>query len=245
MWIILSLIIGLCVGSFINMLIYRLPRSEEIRLLSPQRSICPHCKTSLKAIHLIPLLSFLYLKGKCHACKTQIHWQYPLIEVLSAVLFLIAYMKFSCSLQTLAMMEFSALMLPLIWIDFELLILPDVLTYLLLWSGLLWSSIELFTSLKSALWGAIFGYGCLFLLYHGFKWIRGREGLGLGDLKLTAALGAWFGLEAIPWMLFEAGILGLAIAFLWKKILKKKDPEIPFGPALLGAGFFQFFVHFT
>jgi len=243
MWIVLSLIFGLCLGSFINMLIYRLPRSEEIGLLSPQRSICPHCKTTLKAIHLIPLFSFLYLKGKCHACKTPIPFQYPLIEVLSALLFLIAYLRFSFSLETLAMMGFSALMLPLMWIDFELLILPDVLTYLLLWLGLLSNSIELFTSLKSAVWGAILGYSSLFLLYHGFKWIRGREGLGLGDLKLTAALGAWFGVERMPWMLFEAGIIGLAIAFLWKKILKKPNPEIPFGPALLGAGLLQFFLH--
>jgi leader peptidase (prepilin peptidase) / N-methyltransferase len=213
--------------------------SGVLHLFSPKRSFCPHCKAALHLKHLIPILSFVGLRGRCHFCQTLIGWRYLLVEGFCVGLFLWAFFQFSVSFKTLAVMEFVAFMLVLSWVDLDFLILPDALNYGLLWSGFIWNSLGVFTSLKQAIWGAIFGYGLFWVLRKSFQVIRHQEGLGLGDLKLAAALGAWFGVEALPRIFVEAGVLGLGLAIIWRSI-QKKSAEVPFGPALLIAGFSQF-----
>lgn len=143
------------------------------------------------------------------------------------------------SLKAFALIEFAILAVMLSILDLRWLVLPNPLTYLLLGSGLLWNTQNLFTPIYQALWGVVIAYVFLWLLYHGFKTITHREGLGLGDLKLFAALGAWFGWMALPKILLFAGLIGLFMAFIWR-ILLKKGPQVPFGPALLISGFLQF-----
>ncbi len=235
-WIVLC---GLVFGSFLNMLIYRLPL--KISLLSPARSICPACQKTLPWWQLIPVLSFILLKGRCFFCTTRISWRYPVIELLCGFCFFLCFIKFGLTEKAIAAMIFIMLMIVLSAIDLEHMFLPDVLTLGLLWMGLFFNLNHTFVPLHEAVIGAMGAYGILYLIYAGFKFLTKKEGLGFGDLKLMAALGAWFGWEALPWLLLLSGILGLVLGIGWqyfkhRTFRLKLNQEFPFGPAIALSG---------
>jgi len=265
LYLIFFCLLGLAVGSFLNVVIYRLPLmdlaeekaaigewlkdhkisfKDPLKHLKPgpdltlslPRSACPNCGHVLKSYENIPLLSFLLQKGKCRGCSHKISVRYPLIELLTSVLFLLAYVEFGLSWQTLAAALFSCLVISLSAIDFDQQILPDSLNYLLLWCGLAASLIPLFTSPSDAILGAILGYGVLWSLYQIHHRLTGRIGMGYGDFKLLAALGAWVGWQQLPILALLASLFGI-LAFASNKAAGKDFQQIPFGP-FLGAGGF-------
>lgn len=246
-------IFGLLLGSFLNVVIYRLPLiledgwkreaksilGQEIDEETPPFSLayppshCPVCKTPIKPWSNIPIISFLIQKGKCVQCHTPISWQYPLVELLTAILFLLVYLRFGWNWSALFGVAFVGLIIPMIFIDAKHQILPDTLTFSLLWLGLIANTHHTFTMLSDAVWGAILGYMVLWVIYQLFKMITGKEGMGFGDFKLLAALGAWFGVMALPVIALLASVTGLVFAILMK--IGKSQP-MPFGPYLAIAG---------
>lgn len=261
--ILLTLLAGLAlaIGSFINVVIYRLPRimreewlteyqqwSNNLPLQSTTtqaplslafpRSFCPHCKASIPFYHNIPILSYLILRGRCAACKHTIPWEYPLIEAISCVLAILVYSLWGISLTTLFGLLFVWWIIPLIVIDLKHQILPDSLTVSLLWLGLLANTQQIFTPLTDAVYGAIAGYLSLWCFIQLYYLLTKKIGMGHGDFKLFAAMGAWFGWTSLPVMLFIASCCGLiyGIAFL-RMTHQSKDTPIPFGPFLGIAGF--------
>ena len=214
-------IFGLLIGSFLNVVILRLParlehewrcqckelleiESEAGEQSQPpadimwSRSACPKCGHLIKAHENIPLLSYVFLLGRCSSCKTHISFRYPLIEATTAALFLVVAMHFGPNLQALAALGLTALLIALTCIDIDHQLLPDDLTFLLLWSGLFASLFNVFTDPVSSIIGAIAGYLSLWLVYHLFRLLTGKEGMGYGDFKLMAALGAWIGWQMLP-----------------------------------------------
>jgi leader peptidase (prepilin peptidase)/N-methyltransferase len=238
----------LLVGSVLSMMVYRLPHMMEkssleatqifakFNLFLP-RSHCTHCKKTIPIYHNIPLLSYLFLRGRCHACHKRIAWRYPFTEGLTMVLSLCAL--YVCGYQWLlvCVLLFLWICIVLTMIDFEHQILPDVLTYSLLWLGLLVNTHGYFCSLSAAVWGAVLAYLSLWTVIKLFYLLTGKIGMGYGDFKLFAALGAWFGGMALTPILLGACTLGILIGapFLW---LNKKNLQqpIPFGPYLCIAG---------
>ena len=213
----LSVVFGLVIGSFLNVVIHRLPKMmerdwhaqcavlrdeavpdiETLTLAAP-RSRCPHCGHAISAIENIPLLSYLFLKGRCRECKNPISLRYPLVELLTAALFGLAVWRFGYSAMALGAMLFCALAITLTFIDFDTQLLPDDLTLPLLWAGLLFNLWGTYTNLASAVIGAVAGYLSLWSVYWGFKLFTGKEGMGYGDFKLLAAIGAWVGWQVLP-----------------------------------------------
>ena len=210
-------IIGLLVGSFLNVVIYRLPKMMErqwaaevaefkgealpdqavFNLMLP-RSRCPKCSHQIKWFENIPVLSYLFLRGKCSACKTPISSRYPIIELVTGLLFFYCIWHWGLTPTGLAWCGFSATLLALSMIDWDTTLLPDDMTLPLLWTGLLLAALKVTNvSLESATWGAAVGYFSLWLIYWVFKLITGKEGMGYGDFKLFAALGTWFGWQAL------------------------------------------------
>jgi leader peptidase (prepilin peptidase) / N-methyltransferase len=205
---------GLLIGSFLNVVIYRLPKMmeqqwaaecaelsgqpasahEKLSLLSP-RSRCSACGHVLTWYENIPVASYLFLRGKCSSCSTSIGARYPAIEVTTALLFAFCAWRWGNTSQTLVWCGFSAALLALAMIDWDTTLLPDDITLPLLWAGLIASALQLNPGLKlqDALWGAMAGYTSLWAVYWAFKLVTGKEGMGYGDFKLFAALGAWFG----------------------------------------------------
>ena len=246
-FIILALIIGLCIGSFLNVVIYRLPiilqhhsRDEPAPFsLALPPSHCPHCHHRLQWWQNIPLLSFIILRGKCTHCQTLILWRYPLVEALTAIAFGGLVMIYGIHITAILAMIFTAFLLVLLFIDVEHLLLPDSLTLPLLWLGLLVNLFGYFTSLQSAVIGAAVGYLVLWVLFWAFKLITGKEGLGYGDFKLLAALGAWCGWQALPWILVLAALITLVVAisarFMRQRPLMQR---FPFGPGLAIGGWY-------
>ncbi len=255
-------IAGLIVGSFLNVVIARLPRmmkqnwQEECRalleidskmnhapfnLVSP-RSQCPHCTTMIRAYDNIPVISFLLLKGKCRTCGERISLRYPAIEIISGGVAVITAAHFGISLQTIAAVILSWSLICLAMIDFDHQILPDDITLPLLWLGLIVNSFELFTDVHSSLFGAIFGYLSLWSVYIGFKFVTNKEGMGRGDFKLLAMLGAWLGWQTLPVIIIISSCLGAIVGL--SMILfcgHNKNIPIPFGPYLAGAGWVALF----
>lgn len=252
----LLLLLGLLVGSFLNVVIHRLPlmlkrewRRECAELqgqpvaeetpfnLCQPRSRCPHCHHQLGVLDNIPLLSWLWLRGRCRYCRAPIAKRYPLVELASAVLAGLALWRFGASPQLLAALLFSWTLLCMTLIDMDHLLLPDNLTLPLLWLGLLFNINALFIPLSSAVLGAAFGYGILWSLYWLFRLATGKEGMGYGDFKLLAAIGAWFGWQSLlPVLLlasFTGAILGLSLMALRRL---GEDRVLPFGPALALGG---------
>lgn len=247
---------GLFIGSFLNVVIHRLPRMmqresdnyvaeesgqppphTERYNLSVPRSACPSCGHQITAMENIPVLSYLALRGKCSHCKTSISARYPIIELLAALLSGGMVWHFGSGLAGLAAVLFCYLLIAMTFIDIDTQLLPDDLTYLLLWSGLLVNLGGTFAPIQDAVVGAIAGYLSLWSVYWVFKLATGREGMGYGDFKLLAALGAWLGWIMLPVVILLSSIVGAAVGiFLIVFKSRARDNPIPFGPYLAAAG---------
>ena len=250
-------LLGLCVGSFLNVVIHRLPLMLErgwkldsaellgVKLdpepaavtLSTPRSRCPSCGQPIAWHENIPVLSYLWLRGKCAACKTRISPRYPLIEILTAALFGALAWKFGAQPVTLLWCGFAAVLVALAGIDWDTTLLPDDLTLPLLWAGLVAAALGWTVPLSSSVWGAVVGYLSLWTVYWLFKLVTGKEGMGFGDFKLLAALGAWLGANMILPIVLAASIIGAVVGIAMKLSASLREGRyVPFGPFLAGAG---------
>lgn len=235
----LSGLIGLLIGSFISMLTWRLPRLMEkpaeaqFKQISVSRSACPHCHTPLPWYRLFPLFSWLFSRGKCHACQQKISIRYPLIEFTSMLSTLMVVWQFGFTLEAALAVIFVWFIITICVIDLEHFLILDKLSLPLLWLGLLINSQSIFTSPESAIWGAAMGYLILWVVFYSFKLLTGKEGMGFGDFKLLAALGAWFGMEALPQIILVASLASILVTLILAttKLRRMNDP-IPFGPYL-------------
>lgn len=254
--------LGLLVGSFLNVVILRLPRRlewewkrdarevlEEPELYDPpppgivvERSHCPHCKTALSWYENIPLFSWLALRGKCRHCKAPISPQYPIVELLTALLAVASVWRFGFGWQGFGAALLSCYLVALSGIDLRTRLLPDQLTLPLMWLGLIGSLDNLYMPAKPALLGAIAGYVSLWLVWWLFKQVTGKEGMGRGDFKLLAALGAWVGLSGVLPIILISSLVGAVIGSIWLAIKgRDRATPIPFGPYLAIAGLIVFF----
>lgn len=255
-------VVGLMVGSFLNVVIHRLPRMmerdwktqiddylqqdvvstpprapvEKYNLVVP-RSACPACGHQITAIENIPIISYLVLGGKCRGCKARIGARYPLVEALTGVASGLLAWRFGFGLPAAAAIIFAWAMIALTFIDFDTQLLPDDITLPLLWLGLLLNLFSTFTDLRSAVLGAALGYLALWSVYWLFKLVTGKEGMGYGDFKLLAAIGAWLGWTMLPLVIILSAGVG-AVAGIGLMVLTKRgrDVPIPFGPYLAAAG---------
>lgn len=250
-------ILGLLIGSFLNVVIYRLPKmlerqwkaecaeingvphqdSETFNLMLP-RSKCPHCGHQIRWYENIPVVSFLSLRGKCSACNAPISARYPIVELATGTLFFAAIWQSGANATGLSWCAFSAILLTLALIDWDTTLLPDDLTLPLMWLGLIAAASQWIpTSLASSLWGAVVGYLSLWSIYWIFKIVTGKEGMGYGDFKLLAALGAWFGWQALIPIILISSVIGAVVGIALKFTSGLREGGyIPFGPFLAGAG---------
>jgi len=284
-WIVAAALLGLLVGSFLNVVILRLParlqhgwQQEAEAILAEARgaaadaaahaatappgivrepSHCPHCKHPLQARDNIPLLSWLLLRGRCRWCKAPISVQYPLVELLTAVLSALVIVRFGASTQGAAALLFTWVLIAASGIDVRTQLLPDQLTLPLLWLGMLLALGGVFVAAPQAILGAALGYLALWSVYWVFKLLTGKEGMGYGDFKLLAALGAWMGAWALLPVVLISSIVGAVIGSLYLALSRKgQGVPIPFGPYLAIAGwiwllagpwlthwYFGFFMH--
>jgi leader peptidase (prepilin peptidase) / N-methyltransferase len=250
------LVLGLLVGSFLNVVIHRLPKMMErewhancldlqgqdvpeqakYNLVVP-RSSCPHCGHMIGALENIPVISYLFLRGRCKACKAAISIRYPLVEALTGALSLAVAVQYGYSPLTLFALIFVIALVALTFIDFDTQLLPDDITLPLLWLGLLINLNSGFTDITSAVVGAMAGYLVLWAVYWLFKLVTGKEGMGYGDFKLLAAIGAWFGWQLLPAVILLSSVVGsvIGIALILFKG-KTRQTAIPFGPFLALGG---------
>ncbi|MCC0182416.1 prepilin peptidase [Aeromonas hydrophila] len=259
-WLYFSLVFlfSLMIGSFLNVVIHRLPimlerewqaeylgyfnpetqpqQEERYNLMVP-RSACPHCGHAITAMENIPLLSWLWLKGRCRECQAPISVRYPLVELLTALLSLVVATTFAPGWGLLAALLLTWVLVALTFIDQDKMLLPDQLTLPLLWGGLLFNLAGGFAPLADAVIGAMAGYLVLWSLYWAFKLLSGKEGMGYGDFKLLAALGAWLGWQALPIVLLLSSLVGafIGIGLILLRNHHQNKP-IPFGPYLAIAG---------
>lgn len=226
----LAFLVGLAVGSFLNVVITRLPRDERV---AAGRSRCPACGVTLAWRDNIPLLSYFLLKGRCRVCEAPIPWRYPLVEALSGALALALWLKFPGSPLLLVYGPFTAILVALTFLDLEHFWLPDRLTYPGIALGLALSLALPHLSFKNALAGAALGGLSFYLIAWGYRRLTGREGLGGGDVKLMAMIGAFLGVEALPWVVLISALLG-SVAGLWAALKSKQGVHtpIPYGPFL-------------
>jgi leader peptidase (prepilin peptidase) / N-methyltransferase len=249
-------LLGLCIGSFLNVVIHRMPlilerqwRSESAELLgvsiepaesltlSRPRSRCPSCGHAIAWYENIPVISYLWLRGRCSECKTRISPRYPLVELLTGILFGLVGWRFGATPVALLWCGFAAVLVALSGIDWDTTFLPDNLTLPLLWAGLVASAVGWTIPLSDAVWGAVIGYLSLWSVYWLFKLTTGKEGMGFGDFKLLAALGAWLGLKMILPVVLAASIIGAAVGIVMKVGGSLRSGRyVPFGPFLAGAG---------
>jgi leader peptidase (prepilin peptidase)/N-methyltransferase len=250
-------IVGLCIGSFVNVVIHRLPKMLErgwraqcaelagepaadlpaYNLLTP-RSQCPSCGHPISALENIPVMSFLFLRGRCSACRTPISPRYPMVELLTGALSVAAVLRFGATPAGAAACLLLWALVALTFIDFDTQLLPDGITLPLLWTGLLANAAGVFgVSLSDAVFGAAAGYLFLWTVYWLFKLIRGKEGMGYGDFKLLAALGAWLGWKMLLPIVLLSAVVGAAIG-ISLTVFKGRDHQVPlaFGPFLAIAG---------
>jgi len=257
-------ILGLLLGSFLNVVIFRLPiilqrqwqaqarelvaefgatvhgdyqdkYPPEFGLVLP-RSACPHCGSAIPGWLNVPLLSWLVLRGRCQQCKHPIGVRYPIVEALTGSAFAFGAWQFGPDGLLFGAMLFTALLIAMAGIDWDTKLLPDQLTYLLLWIGLLFNLNGGFVPLSDAVVGAVAGYLSLWSVYWVFKLLTNKEGMGYGDFKLFAALGAWLGWQQLPVIIIVAAVAGLLIGGGMLLLAKTKDRQIPFGPYLAIAG---------
>lgn len=254
-------ILGLLVGSFLNVVIYRLPKmlehewkqncceileqqapeqSETFNLVVPA-STCPSCEHKIRPWENIPVISYLFLRGRCSQCQQGISVRYPIIEAVTALLSALLAVKFGPSWELAAALVLTWSLITLTMIDVDTQLLPDNITLPLLWLGLIVNSQGLFSDLPNALWGAIFGYLSLWSVYWVFKLLTQKEGMGYGDFKLLAALGAWMGWQALPLTIVLSSVVGAVIGIAGILIMgRDKNVPIPFGPYLAIAGWIYF-----
>lgn len=251
------LALGLVVGSFLNVVIYRLPLmmeaswraecavllevdkpAEQSRLsLAVPNSHCPHCKAPVRPWQNIPVVSYLALRGKCASCGAGISPRYPLVELVAGLASLFLAMHFGASLALVGTLLFTWALIALTMIDIDHQLLPDSITLPLLWLGLLFNLAGTFTPLHDAVIGAIAGYLCLWVVYWAFKLLTGKEGMGYGDFKLLAALGAWMGWQSLPMIVLLSSLVGAVVGIALMVIRRRgKEVPIPFGPYLAMAG---------
>lgn len=253
-----ALLFGLAIGSFLNVVIHRMPvmmqrewkhqcmelleqpdgseTSDRYDLVWPP-STCPKCHTRIKAIHNIPVFSYLILRGKCAGCGGAISARYPIIEAFTGVLSAVVAWHFGFGWECLAALVFTWLLIAMSGIDIDHQLLPDSLTLLLLWLGLAVNIHGMFVPLEDAVIGALAGYLSLRGVYHLFKLLTGKEGMGFGDFKLFAAFGAWLGWQALPLIILLSSLVGavIGIALIGLRGRDRNIP-IPFGPYLAAAG---------
>ena len=253
--------LGLLVGSFLNVVILRLPKRLEWQWRQDSRefleitdtydpappgivvqsSHCPKCGHKLAAWENIPLLSFVMLRGKCRACGTPISWQYPLVELVTGLAFAACIWRYGIGWQGGLGLVFSATLVALSGIDLRTTLLPDELTFPLLWIGLLASLVSVYVDPTASVLGAAVGYLSLWSVYWLFKLVTGKEGMGRGDFKLLAALGAWCGVSAILPIVMISSLVGAVIGSAWLLIQgRDRATQIPFGPYLAIAGWIHF-----
>lgn len=263
-WIAAAL--GLCIGSFLNVVIHRLPKMmegewraqcaelgapaapqartgdpERFNLMVP-RSRCPSCGHGITALENVPVVSWLILRGKCSACAAPISARYPAVEIAAGAAAAYAAWRYGFSLAALGAMAFCWVMIALAFIDLDTQLLPDDLTLPLLWGGLALNLGGTFAPLHSAVIGAIAGYLSLWLVYWAFKLATGKEGMGFGDFKLLAAIGAWLGWQALPLVILLSSVVGAAAGISLMLFTKHgRDHPIPFGPYLAAAGLIALF----
>lgn len=256
-----TFILGLLIGSFLNVVIHRLPKMmeaewreqceellcttasteekparEAFNLIVP-RSRCPRCGQGIKAHENIPVISYLFLRGKCSACKAPISLRYPAVELVTGLLSLAVICVFGATITGLAALVLTWCLIALTMIDFDTQLLPDSITLPLVWLGLIVNYFGLFTTLEAALWGAVAGYLFLWSIYWLFKLLTGKEGMGYGDFKLLSALGAWFGWAYLPQIILLSACVGALVGIALMFIKRRgKDIPIPFGPYLAAAG---------
>lgn len=245
--LLLSGLLGLMIGSFVSLLSWRLPRlmmleeDEQFKAITFGGSQCPHCEAKIPWYRLIPFFSWLLIRlfagGKCHSCEEKISPRYPLIELATAAATVAMVWFFGLTTEGIAAVIFTWILITICVIDLEHHLILDNLSLPLLWIGLLFNSQSLFTTPTDAIWGAVIGYLILWLIFHGFKLITGKEGMGYGDFKMLAALGAWFGVAALPQIILIAAISSLLIGLIAIALkLKKLDSPLAFGPFLAIGG---------
>jgi len=255
-FIVVSVLVGLAIGSFLNVVIHRLPKMMEREWLNQcaelrgeaavagepysiirPRSRCPHCDRPIAALENIPILSFLLLRGRCKGCAKPIGWRYPLVEALTGTLFGVVAWRFGPGLAAAGAMVFAGAMIALAFIDFDTQLLPDDITLPLLWLGLLSNTSGTFTDLTSAVIGATAGYLSLWSVYWLFKLLTGKEGMGYGDFKLLAAIGAWLGWQVLPLTILVSSLVGALVGVALIVLARHgRNVPIPFGPYLAAAG---------
>lgn len=253
--------LGLIVGSFLNVVIYRLPKMMEQGWrqeccefldqdapndpplsLSVPNSSCRDCGTAIKPWHNIPVISFLLLGGQCAACGTGISWRYPTVELATGLLSLAAAMTFGLSWELAGALAICWCLVALTGIDIDTQLLPDSITLPLLWAGIAFNVFGVFTDLQSAVVGAMLGYVVLWSVFWLFKLVTGKDGMGYGDFKLLAALGAWFGWQSLPLIIILSSFVGAAIGIILVVAKRQgRDIPMPFGPYLAGAGLLWLF----
>ncbi|QEQ96039.1 prepilin peptidase [Neptunomonas concharum] len=255
--LVVCFLVSLLVGSFLNVVIYRVPAMMEREWqasihegensdtqipqdrfnLAVPASTCPHCGHRIRWYENIPVVSYLFLKGQCSQCHAPISLRYPLIELLTAILSTLVIYQLGFNYAGFAAVVFTWALISLTFIDVDHQLLPDRITLPLLWLGLLVNSQNLFTSLHSAVFGAVAGYLVLWSVYWLFKLVTGKEGMGYGDFKLLAALGAWCGISQIPLLILLSSVAGVLLAMLLM-LFKRHEASnpLPFGPYLAIAG---------
>ena len=248
---------GLLIGSFLNVVIYRLPKmlerewaagcaelsgqappeQERFNLLVP-RSRCQQCGHQIRWYENVPVLSYLALRGQCSACGTAISIRYPMVELVTGLLFAWCVWRWGPNLSGGMWCLFAAMLVAMTLIDWDTTLLPDVLTLPLLWAGLIAADLRWIpVPLSDAVWGAVAGYMSLWLVYWAFKLATGKEGMGFGDFKLFAALGAWFGWQALVPIILMSSVIGAAVGIVMKlRSSLREGGQIPFGPFLAMAG---------
>ncbi len=256
-----ALLFGLLVGSFLNVVVHRLPLmmrrewraqcAEEMAQPAPAlpegrfdlvapRSRCPACNRQIRAVENIPLFSWLALKGRCAGCSARISPRYPAVELLTGLLFAATAWLLPWPAQALAGIGLTGALIALSFIDIDEQLLPDSITLPLLWAGLLFNLLagdQAFVSIEEAVIGAVAGYLSLWTVYQGFKLVTGREGMGYGDFKLLAALGAWLGWQMLPLVILLSALVGAIVGIAMILLLgRDRQVPIPFGPYLAAAG---------
>ncbi len=249
-------VVGLCVGSFLNVVIHRLPlmmqrqwradcaelegreppAAEPFNLVQP-RSRCPSCGTPIKAWQNVPVVSWIALRGRCAACRAPISLRYPGVELLAAAVSVLLAWRFGYSGALAAALVFAWALVALTFIDLDTQLLPDDITLPLLWTGLIANVFGTFVDLRSAVLGAAGGYMVLWLVYWGFRLLAKKEGMGFGDFKLLAAIGAWTGWQVLPFVIVVSAMSGAIIGSIGLWLAKRgTDTRIPFGPFLALGG---------
>ena len=255
LWIVVG-VLGLCVGSFLNVVIHRLPLmmqaqwkadcaelagqapapAEPLNLIKPD-SRCPACGSAIRALHNVPVVSWLALRGRCAACRAPISARYPAVELMGGAIAILFAWRLGYSAQLAAGLVFGWSLLALTFIDLDTQLLPDDITLPLLWAGLLVNTFGTFIDLRSAVLGAAGGYLILWSVYWAFRLIMKKEGMGYGDFKLLAAIGAWTGWQVLPFVVVVSAALGAVIGSIGLALARRgADTKIPFGPYLALGG---------